>query len=292
MWVYISVVVMEACPSMAWMSAKSAPPSSKCVAKLCLQGVGTDFFLDSGIGGRAADDGKDHRPGEPRSPAGKKYGVGPARGDFLMRADGIYITLYQADGPGVYRDETLLRAFSPHADKTFGKKQVGEVQLGEFRHPQSAGVHQFEHRTVAFALGLVQPDRCDEPIHFLYREYVGQTAACPGRFEQQRRIFLRVVLHVQKTVKPPHGRYQTRKGTGRKPLSGTLPYEILQVFESEFPRGVLRAMLLDVKPEFFQIEGIRLGRAGTQPALDAQVMRKIPDALFPVVHGTNRLWNG
>ena len=206
-----------------------------------------------------------------------------------MRANGVDIALYQTDGPGIYRDKTLFRALSPHADKTFGKEQVGEVQLGEFRHPQSAGVHQFEHRTVAFALRLVQLDRRDEPIHFLYREYVRQTAPRSGRFEQQRRIFLRVVLHVQKTVKAPHGRYQTRKGSGRKPLSGTLPHETLQELEGEFPGSVLRAMLLDVKPEFFQIEGIRLGRTGAQPALDAQVMREIPDALFPVVHGTNRL---
>ena len=46
-WVYISVVIIDSCPSISCMARRFAPPSIKCVAKLCLKVCGEIDFLKS-----------------------------------------------------------------------------------------------------------------------------------------------------------------------------------------------------------------------------------------------------
>jgi hypothetical protein len=53
MWVYISVVSIDSCPSISCTALRSAPPSIRCVAKECLKVCGLIFFLIPALAARS-----------------------------------------------------------------------------------------------------------------------------------------------------------------------------------------------------------------------------------------------
>ena len=54
-WVYICVVEIFACPSIVWTARRSAPRSSRCVAKECLSTWGDMFFPMPALAGKLAE---------------------------------------------------------------------------------------------------------------------------------------------------------------------------------------------------------------------------------------------
>ena len=149
-WVYISVAEMSACPSRICTVRRSAPPSSRWVAKEWRRLWGEISFADAGLHGVALDELPHPLPGESLARSVEKKHVGLGRLESLAEHALQSNGLRRFWASVVNGHEPFLRApcRRPCSTPVWASKSSG-CQGDQLGHAQSCRVEQLEHGLVA-----------------------------------------------------------------------------------------------------------------------------------------------
>ena len=175
---------MFAWPSNSWITRKSAPCSSRCVAKLCRSMCGvmlratparrTRFLMRSH---------KRHRRERRAALRQKNIRRRFRRDEFGPPGFEVTIQRFHRFSPD--RHDALLVALADDVDEPGVEMKLFQPQIFQFGQPQAGGVGQFQNRLVAQAFRRFRRFRREQFCDFVVRQRLGQTFPAA----RQRQIF-------------------------------------------------------------------------------------------------------
>ncbi len=111
--------------------------------------MGSDHLGEAAEGRLFFDQQKNHHAGQRTSVATEKDVAFPIAGGALL---GIGPTEVEAKALGGLRTQghqSFAVPFAPHPDQSQVQHQIGPLKAHHFANPQTAGIHQLQHATIA-----------------------------------------------------------------------------------------------------------------------------------------------
>ena len=201
-WVYTSVVVMSACPSMVCTDRRSAPRSNKCVANECRNLCGE---IGSAIPAtRAYRDTSFKTPAGHEGPAVRQKHIRALRPLRPARSRLAQVRHHRVLRDLTKRHEPALAPLAQHRHVRLIQIHVRKPHPDELAHAQPRCIHELQHREVACALGRSPIRRREQRLDLRKRENERQLARQVRPHHKRGGIRLDSPLAQQKLIKPPH----------------------------------------------------------------------------------------
>ena len=173
------------------------------------QGVGGDGLRDARLQSLALDHDEDHRAREVMAAAIEEDVILFARLDVEVAAVGEP-QLQLLDGFGRDGHEPFLAALAEDADELFVEIKIGEFQIDEFRHAQTAREKHFDDGEIALGFGFGEVDARLQLVHFGGGKHFGQMLADAGRSEKFRGVVVDIPVELQESIEGAHAAQYAR----------------------------------------------------------------------------------
>ena len=175
---------MFAWPSNSWITRKSAPCSSRCVAKLCRSMCGVMLRSTPGAADAVLDAQPQRHRRERRAALRQKNIRRRFRRDEFGPPD-FDETVQRFHGLSPDRHDALLVALADDVDEPGVEMKLLQPQIFQFGQAQAGSVGQFQNRLVAQAFRRFRRFRREQFFDFVIRQRLRQ----PFPAARQRKIF-------------------------------------------------------------------------------------------------------